>query len=223
MKSKLRLSQIGIAVILVVLLVLLVTTLSQLGGAIATLSSVLGQRQLLPLLLMAVALGTDAMSLCIGIGLRGVDWQDVLRLSLVIGIFHIIMPLIGATAGQYFDQVVGDISHWVGAIIVAYIGGRMIWGCLKEDCATPQLKLTGVSLLILSLGVSIDALSVGFGLGAFGYNILVTALVFGLFGGAMTAIGLLFGCRLGKIIGNRGELVGGFVLIILAMRMLFEG
>lgn len=205
------------------LLLVLVNKLWLWGGAMETLGGLLTQSQLLPLLLMAVALGTDAMSLSIGIGLRGVSTRDVLRISSVVGIFHVLMPLLGIVLGHLFGLLVGEIARWLGALIVAFIGGRMIWGCLgRKECLATNWVLTGMPLLLLAGSVSMDALSVGFSLGAIGYNVLVAAAVFGLFGALMTGLGLVFGDRLGNCVGDRAELVGGGVLIILAIHMLTE-
>jgi putative Mn2+ efflux pump MntP len=205
------------------LLIIFINRLMVWGSALTVLGGVLSV-QILPLLLVAAALGTDAMSLSVGIGLRGISQQEVLRVSLIIGLFHIAMPLVGSVGGLYFGLFAGDLARWVGAGIVAYIGGRMIWGCLgRNECLSARWTLAGMPLLLLALSVSMDALSVGFSLGAFGYNIFVTSLIFGIFGGTMTAIGLVFGRRMGKWIGDRGELFGGGILIILALHMFFEG
>lgn len=208
--------------ILIVLLLLLINRIFYWGDSLAALSGVVFPR-VIPLLLMAAALGTDAMSLSVGIGIRGINWQDVIRVSLVIGAFHIIMPLAGSVGGHYFGLIAGEVARWVGAGIVAFIGIRMLWGCLvRKECPSVQ-AISGLPLIALAVGVSLDALSVGFGLGAFGYNIYVSALIFGIFGGSMTAVGLLFGSRLGNALGDRGELLGGSVLIILALHMFFKG
>jgi putative Mn2+ efflux pump MntP len=100
----------------------------------------------------------------------------------------------------------------------------MIKGCLgaKEEAAC-QWKLAGFPLIMLATGVSIDALSVGFSMGAFGYSMYATALTFGIFSAVMSAVGLTFGNYIGKMMGERCELIGGCVLIILAVHMLFEG
>ncbi|MTI93972.1 MAG: manganese efflux pump [Firmicutes bacterium] len=173
---------------------------------------------------MAVALGTDAMSLSVGIGLRGVSRQDVLRVSFVVGLFHIIMPLAGIVLGHLFGLLVGELARWLGALIVAFIGARMIWGCLgTKECLSANWVLSGLPLMLLAGSVSMDALSVGFSLGAFGYNVFLASAIFGLFGAAMTGLGLVFGSRLGDCVGDRAELIGGGVLVILAIHMLLEG
>lgn len=223
MRWRPSLSRRGAMLIIIMLFTLLINRVLVWSGALEALSGT-ASSQLLPLFLVAAALGADAMSLCVGIGLRGVTWREMLRVSLVIGLFHVGMPLFGALGGHYFGKLAGGIARVLGAGIVAFIGIRMIKECLgTKDNACCQYALTGMALLALAAGVSIDALSVGFSLGAFGYNIYVTALTFGVFSAAMSALGLIFGSRLGRLVGERSELIGGFVLIVLAIHMLFEG
>lgn len=225
MKHHALLSRTLLVALAAALLALLASRVSGLNGAAAALGRVT-PGQILALLLMAAALGTDAMSLAIGIGLRGIARREGIRISLVIGLFHIIMPLIGTAVGGYFSKLAGGIAQATGAAIVAIIGIRMIWGCLRSTGAKEQAtgwKLTGLSLLLLALSVSIDALSVGLGLGAMGYNIYLTSLLFGAFGAGMTAAGLFLGKKMGTLVGKYGELIGGGMLIILALKMFLEG
>lgn len=60
---------------------------------------------LITIMIMAVALGMDAFSLGIGIGMKGIRLLHVLRLSLLISLFHILMPLIGFYTGQYVSSL----------------------------------------------------------------------------------------------------------------------
>lgn len=224
MKHRALLFRMLFVVLAAALLTLLVSRFSPLGGALAALGRVTPS-QILALLLMAAALGTDAMSLAIGIGLLGITRREGIRISLVIGLFHIFMPLIGTAVGGYFSRLAGGITRAIGAGIVAIIGIRMVWGCLTsaEKDQGAQWKVTGFSLLLLALSVSIDALSVGLGLGALGYNVYLTSLLFGIFGAGMTAAGLFLGQKMGALVGKYGELIGGGVLIILALKMFLEG
>ena len=45
--------------------------------------------QLMTIGIMAIALGLDAFSLGIGIGMKGIRLIDILKISIVIGIFHV--------------------------------------------------------------------------------------------------------------------------------------
>ncbi len=173
-----------------------------------------------PLIVLAVALGTDALSLTICAGTGGISRAAVVRVSGVIGIFHVLLPLAGILLGQFLGQFAGDMAIYFGALLVAIIGVRMIWGCLGSgQRVCENISLSGVPLLMLALGVSMDAFAVGLGLGVFGYHLMVAALVFGVFSFIMSAAGLLLGHLLGRWIGSRAEIFGGVLLLYIAFEM----
>ncbi len=178
-------------------------------------------KQLLSLVLIGVALGTDAFSLSVGIGMRRVCAYDILKTSIVIGIFHVIMPLIGIVLGNIFGEYLGVYAKYIGSVMIIFIGGNMIYESLKgkdEDC---EQRLMGWGLIFLAISVSIDALTIGFGLGTYGFSVPLVVLIIGLFGGFMTAIGLTFGMYIGEWIGDKSEIAGGLVLISLGLKMFF--
>jgi putative Mn2+ efflux pump MntP len=198
------------------------------------------------LLLIALALGTDAFSLSIGIGMRGVRNRQVLLLSVTVLLFHVFMPLIGVVLGQILGEMVGRYAAWIGAGVIILIGLKMIRQALlpqeqvlsfsqlgrgeraslskSSNCASnSKLKnssLEGWGLIILGLSVSLDALSAGLGLGALSVQRLqVTVGVIGIAAGLMTATGLIFGRYLGQWFGTRAELVGGLVLVAVGIKL----
>jgi putative Mn2+ efflux pump MntP len=68
-------------------------------------------------------------------------------------------------------------------------------------------------LLITVAALSIDNLAVGFALGALHVNLAVAAVVIGAVSISLSLLGLELGSRLGARAGDRGELIGGLVLI----------
>ncbi len=176
------------------------------------------------LFLLAVALGTDAFSLGVGIGLRGIGWRQIYRSSGVIGLFHFLMPLAGLWFGQMFGQAAGAVGQAVGAILLLGLGARMIWEAMpaRDRVAEPvQLHTWGVATLAFC--VSIDALLVGFSLGTLGTDLTVAALLFGVVGGAMAAIGLIFGKKAGDYFVHYAGMAGGAVLLLLGLKFLGRG
>jgi len=177
---------------------------------------------LITLLLLAVALGTDAFSLAVGIGLRGVTNREVVRVSATIGVFHIMMPLVGLYLGQLFGKIVGDAASFFGALILIVLGIRMIReGCKSRPHKRETVQLFGWSLIMFALSVSLDALSVGFSLGTVAQDIIRIVLILGLTSMLMTAIGLKFGSFLGGFVGERAELLGGLVLVAVGIKILW--
>lgn len=177
---------------------------------------------IIELLLVAVALGTDAFSLSIGIGMRGISNQQIWRMSGTVLLFHIFMPLIGVLLGKLLGELIGLYASWVGAGLIVLIGLNMVRQSLTSKEPVSEACIQGWGLLVLSFCVSLDALSVGLGLGTlFDQRLPLTVLTIGLMAGLMTATGLIFGRYLGKWFAERAELIGGLVLIAVGINLAF--
>lgn len=177
------------------------------------------------LLLMALALGMDAFSLGIGMGMLQLRKREIARISLTIGIFHVVMPLIGMGVGLFLTREIGDVTRWVGALLLIGLGVHMIWNSLRggggdESEMRASSKTAGFGLLLFAMSVSIDSLSVGFSLGTFGANILIAVTMFGICGALMAATGLLIGSRVSQLFGEYGEAIGGAVLVAFGIKFL---
>lgn len=175
---------------------------------------------ILTLLALAVALGTDAFSLSIGLGIAGIDRRNTIILSLTVLVFHIIMPLIGVLAGEMFGSLLGKAANIIGALVLIGLGLKMIKDYLNQkEEEDPQVLLANIKGLILVAGsVSLDALSVGFSLGTQNVNLALAAITMGIVAGLMTAVGLIFGRALGMWIGEKAELIGAVILIGIGLR-----
>lgn len=172
------------------------------------------------IVIMAVALGMDAFSLGIGIGMRGIRLLDILKLSTLVGAFHIIMPLIGMFTGQYVSSLLGNVAVVVGGILLLLLGLHMIYSSVRGPEVRSFDHRTLWGMLIFALSVSIDSFSVGVSLGLFSSDLLLTVLLFGGFGGAMSIIGLLLGRKVHRFIGEYGEAIGGIILLVFGIKFL---
>lgn len=177
--------------------------------------------QLLAVLLMSVALGMDAFSLGIGIGLRGIRMADVLKLSTAITLFHIIMPLVGMVTGQYVSTLLGEVATSAAGALLLLLGAHMVYSSMRGETAYLADHRTGWGLLLFALSVSIDSFSVGVSLGMFSEHIWLTVMMFGFFGGVMSILGLLLGRKVGRSLGGYGEAFGGAILVAFGILILF--
>lgn len=174
------------------------------------------------LLALAVALGADAFSLCIGIGMAGVTRRQIAVVSLTVLLFHIFMPLLGWYAGGFLGSKMGKAASIAGALLLVYLGVKMIWESLKVGKDEPKFVITNTGgLLLLSASVSMDALSVGFTLGTQQVSLVLAAGVIGLVAGIMTFGGLTLGKHVGDWIGDKAELVGGIILTGIGIKLFF--
>ncbi|MGI6226455.1 MAG: manganese efflux pump MntP family protein [Peptococcales bacterium] len=182
---------------------------------------------LVTILAVAFALGIDAFSLSIGIGLSGIQRKQMYLVSTVVAIFHILMPLIGLYLGQVLGKFVGPIASSFGAIVLIFIGIHTIWGKLKESKGSSNISTFDaisinhpVSLILMAISVSLDALTVGLGLGALRFDLTLTVLIMGIVAGIMTFGGLIFGKRLSRSVGEKAELLSGVILIAIGIKLL---
>jgi putative Mn2+ efflux pump MntP len=180
---------------------------------------------ILTLLLLACALGSDATSMAVGVGLTGVNRKQISLTSVVIGLFHIIMPLLGLYLGKLFGKIAGDIASWVGAGILILLGFHMLKeACQDDDNEIKPDTINGWRLLVMAMSVSLDAFSVGFSLGTFSQlSIPLTVITLGVVAGVMTAAGFVLGKKMGRIIGEKAAAVGGLVLIFLGVKIVITG
>ena len=93
----------------------------------------------------------------------------------------------------------------------------------EEDPAPGQDPTRGVTLIMLSVATSIDALAVGLSLAVMKTPILYPSAVIGIVAFVMTAVGMLFGDRLGKMFGRRVEALGGLILVGIGLKILWDG
>ncbi len=176
--------------------------------------------QLMTIMIMALALGCDAFSLCLGIGMQGMRAIDMVRISISIALFHIAMPLLGLLTGAYMSVVFGQVTSYAAGGLLLLLGIHMIYSTLKGDSAGLFQTGTWWGTLLFALSVSVDSFSVGVSLGMFHWNLFVTVILFGIFGGIMSILGLKLGHLVGQRIGEYGEAIGGAVLLIFGILFL---
>jgi len=178
------------------------------------------------ILLLALAMSTDAFAAAIGKGssLHKPRFSQALRTGLIFGVIEAITPLIGWLIGQAATRWVQSWDHWIAFVLLAALGVHMIYNGLKEDAETEE-KTTRHSFLLLAVtafATSIDALAVGVGLAFVDVNIWLAAGAIGIATLTMVTLGVMLGRVLGTLVGKRAEIVGGVVLIAVGATILYE-
>lgn len=175
---------------------------------------------------IAVALAMDAFAVALGTGmaLERLTGRHLFRLGFHFGLFQALMPVIGWLAGLTVQRWIADYDHWLAFGLLGFVGGKMIYEAVhggdEEESSSDPTR--GLSLVLLSVATSIDALAVGLSLAMLGIGIWMPALVIGLVAGAFTVAGMLLGRRVGATWGPRVEVFGGLVLIAIGLKILLE-
>ena len=180
---------------------------------------------LISLLGIALALAMDAFAVALAAGalLYPASGRQQFRLGFHFGLFQALMPIAGWLAGMTIQHAIRDYDHWIAFVLLGFVGGKMIYEAFKdEEDRNPNDPTRGLTLVMLSIATSIDALAVGLTLAMLGIEVWFPALVIGLVAGAMTLLGMRLGGRIGAFWGRRVEIFGGIVLISIGLKILIE-
>ncbi len=175
-------------------------------------------------MLLAVALSMDAFAVSIGLGAKKAEpaLKLALKAGLFFGFFQALMPLIGYLAGIGFLEYIEDVDHWVAFILLAAIGGKMVYESFSEEIGEDLAKITTKVMMILAIATSIDALAAGFTLTFFTLEPFVSILLIGITTFIFSMAGVYFGEKTGTFLESRAELLGGLILIGIGVKILAE-
>lgn len=171
------------------------------------------------LLLTSVSLAMDCFSVSISSSAcsRQFKFREALVSATSFGSFQFSMLLGGWFIGDSILNYIEALDHWVAFLLLFLVGVKMIRGERGE------LRVSSLAaLMILSVATSIDALSVGMALPILGIGMLAPALVAGASSFFFTIAGYRLGWRLGAIVGERAEKLGGVILVIIGIKVLLE-
>lgn len=190
------------------------------------------------LLVLSAALGTDLFSVAVPIGMNRISRRVIFKAAVVFAVLHIVMILTGYNAGHWLGLMVEHVGayhidyplvmvqNWAsaaGAVVLTGLGMHMIKENLSPaGCETSSAgMLKGLSLLMLAVSVSVDALAAGFSMGMMDVDLIKLSIILGSVIFIIAVAGLVLGRRIGRCIGSRCELIGGSALVILGIHVLY--
>ncbi len=184
---------------------------------------------ILELLAVAMALAMDALAVSIATGcrLRMVSLRQAFRLSWHFGLFQALMPVAGWFMGQSVYSLAAQWSHWIAFALLAIIGLRMLKEAYSQEDAECGMAdpTKGLSLVMLSVATSIDALAVGASLAMLNISIWFPACIIGVVCFAFSAAGVYLGRMLSHSskFSRYAEVAGGLTLLAIGCNILYKG
>ncbi len=176
------------------------------------------------LFILAVGLSMDAfaVAVCKGLSMPKMNWRHAILIGLYFGFFQAFMPLVGYFLGIGFQGIIESFDHWVAFVLLVLIGLNMVKESRSQEseCATPTVHFK--EMIILAIATSIDALAVGVTFAFLKADILPAVS----FIGTITFLLSCLGVKAGNVFGSRyksaAELAGGFILILIGLKILLE-
>lgn len=171
-------------------------------------------------LIIGISLSMDAFSLALIYGTQSISKRNKIILSIIVGIYHFVMPLLGVFLGNVILKYLVINLSIVVSIIFLFIGIEMIISSMKDDSHDFVVSIFG--FLIFGLSVSIDSFTTGIGLNVINNNYLEVSSIFCIVSGSFTYLGLILGNKLCSIFGKLSTIIGGVILIILGIIYFFR-
>ncbi len=187
-----------------------------------------GTLTLLNTIAIAVALAMDAFAVAIaaGMALGKISYRQNFRLAWHFGLFQAMMPVLGWAAGLSIRDIIAHYDHWVAFGLLLFVAQGMLREALKKEDTQRNSKdpTKGLTMVMLSVAVSLDALAVGLSLSMINVSIWAPALIIGLVAIAFTTLGLHLGKRLARATRIRrwADSLGASVLLIIGLNILRE-
>ena len=180
--------------------------------------------EIITLIALAVGLCFDTFAVSVSSGLikREITFKQALRIAFVLGFFQGIMPAIGWFLGTSIKDFIQEWDHWIALVLLATLGIKMIYEAVskKDDKAFNPLDFK----VMVGMGVatSIDALIVGVSFGMFSVNLPLAVIIIGGVTFLASMLGILFGKKTGEHFGEKIEILGGVILIIIGLKIVFQ-
>lgn len=178
--------------------------------------------------LTALALAMDSFTVAItaGLILKRVQLHHFLVIAFFFGAFQSLMPLLGWAGSVYFYHFIENYDHWIAFAILVFLGVKMIRDGIQGDDEHHFDPTKLFTVLVLSVGVSIDALAVGISFTCIGMNVL-SDIIYPLIAiGVTSFVMALGGCFIGSLVGGKLKFpvdpLGGAVLVALGIKILCE-
>lgn len=182
---------------------------------------------ILSIIIIAIGLAMDCFAVSISKGMHAKKhhfWMTF-RMAMLFGIFQAVMPLLGYAASEGFAEYMKQIDHWLAFGLLTLIGGKMVIEGLKTvdpDEGKTVNPFKWSIILPLALATSIDAFATGIVFVTFPGLIWKAITIIGITSIAFTFLGVYIGVHFGKRFNVKVEMIGGFILIIMGLKILIE-
>lgn len=173
----------------------------------------------------AIGLAMDAFAVSLTIGLKVIKEERnkvALKAGIYFGGFQALMPLAGWLLGVKFTKYIQSIDHWIAFFLLSIVGGKMLFDTLKGEEEENIDIHSNKRFLILAIATSIDALAVGVSSAFLNIDIITVISIIGIVTFILSVIAIHIGKAFGKSLQDKAGIVGGIILILIGVQILFE-
>lgn len=177
--------------------------------------------------ILVIALGlsfdTFAVSLTYGVIRNSIFFRQAIRVAIVLAVFQGGLTVAGYFLGTIISDALKATDHWIALGLLAFLGIKMIVEGYKKtsDDRTKDFS-NNVVLLTIALGTSIDAFAVGISFALLNVKIWESGILIAAVTFLASMIAIRIGKSAGERLGNKVEIIGGFLLIAIGLKIFLE-
>ena len=200
---------------------------------------------MIEVILLAIALAMDAFAVAIGLGAKSQKQskQYLLRLAIYTGLYFGIaqgvMPLIGYLLGAALLGWLAAAAPWIGGFILIGLGSKMLYEMFfgdEEEAVDKGLYINSEAVSVndslkknnnhrtmftLAIATSIDAMAAGFTLNLLALNAWLACIIIAIITAVFSVFGVYLGKQSGTYLEDKAEALGGLVLILIGLKVMF--
>ena len=172
--------------------------------------------------LIAVALAMDAFSVSMtkGFTQKNLKNSQILYYGIFFGGFQFLMPILGYFCGNAIVSIVETLTSIIAFILLLAIGLNMIRESLSGDGEEITDKFSFKEVTLLAIATSIDAFAVGITIALLKDPILISSIIIGIVAFLFSIAGIFIGRKLGDYVGDKFQIIGGVILILIGIKIL---
>lgn len=184
---------------------------------------------ILDIILITFSLSIDNFAVSTASSCCGLKFgfKQILKVMSAFSFVGFLCLILGYFGGVKLHNYISSWDHILAPLILFYIGAKMIKGAFEEkDSPQACSKLDMRSLKVLfamALATNIDVFAAGVSIAIYNVNILKVLAFLIFFICSAVALGFTLGAKLGARFGNKAEIVGGAALVLLSIKIFWEG
>ena len=177
---------------------------------------------LISIFLIAIALAMDAFSVSLtkGFTQKHLTKAQIFYYGLFFGGFQFIMPILGYFCGSAISNIIESLASIIGFILLLIIGLNMIRESLSGDDEEITDNFSFKEVTLLAIATSIDAFAVGITFALLNEPLLISSAIIGIVAFAFSIVGIFIGKKIGNYFGDKFQILGGAILILIGIKIL---
>ncbi len=179
--------------------------------------------EIIAIISIAIALSFDSFAVAATCGfiLPNIKTKQILKIAVFFAVFQGAFPLLGWLIGEEIQKFYADYHYFSAAIFIA-IGVKLVYTGFSANPIKKPIDPTNTLVLIgLSVATSIDAFLAGIGFSFVDFKIVLSMVIIALVTFIFSIIGAYIGNKTHKLIKMRFDIIGGIILILFGLRILF--